>query len=268
MLDYPVTRFGAVGDGKTDCTEAIAAAITAASRHERSFRHAQRPIVRFPSGGVFLTRPFNLSSHLIVEIDGTILAAIGEEMERRWPRIPPLPTYGRDRDGAKKQRHQALLMGTAAEDIVIRGGGTIDGQGAWWWERRHHLRAGRPHLIELYNCTRVEVAGITLRDSPFWTVHPVYSEQIHLHHLTIRAPLYSPNTDGLDPDSSRHVMIEHNDISCGDDHIAIKVFSAPSAVYPLCSSPGQCGLVHCMEPLALARAPLMRALALACTHAR
>ena len=34
--------------------------------------------------------------------------------------------------------------------------------------------------------------------------------------------MYAPNSDGIDPDSSRDVMIEHNDVSCGDDHIAIK----------------------------------------------
>ncbi|KAL3902854.1 MAG: hypothetical protein SGILL_010671 [Bacillariaceae sp.] len=40
--------------------------------------------------------------------------------------------------------------------------------------------------------------------------------------MKIRAPMYSPNVDGIDPDSCRNVMIEHNDISCGDDHIAVK----------------------------------------------
>ena len=34
--------------------------------------------------------------------------------------------------------------------------------------------------------------------------------------------MYAPNSDGIDPDSCRNVMIEHNDVSVGDDHIAIK----------------------------------------------
>ena len=34
--------------------------------------------------------------------------------------------------------------------------------------------------------------------------------------------MYAPNSDGVDPDSSINVMIEHNDISTGDDGIAIK----------------------------------------------
>jgi polygalacturonase len=72
------------------------------------------------------------------------------------------------------------------------------------------------------NCSQIEITGVTLKDSPFWTVHPVLSRNVHIHHTTIRAPLYAPNVDGIDPDSSRNVMIEYNDISCGDDHIAIK----------------------------------------------
>lgn len=215
-----MTDFGAVGDGRTDCTAAIIAAVAAASR--RAARTSRKAAVRFGRGLTFLTRPFNLTSGLVVQVDGTIRAATGDAAQRQWPRLPPLPTYGRDRDGAKRWRHQALIMAEQAHGVVIRGRGTIDGQGAWWWTRRRELRGGRPHLLEFYNCTRVELAGVTLRDSPFWTVHPVYSSWVHVHDVTIRAPLYAPNTDGIDPDSSRHVLIERCDISCGDDHVAIK----------------------------------------------
>lgn len=40
--------------------------------------------------------------------------------------------------------------------------------------------------------------------------------------MNITAPPTSPNTDGIDPDSSQNVLIERCSISCGDDHIAIK----------------------------------------------
>ena len=45
---------------------------------------------------------------------------------------------------------------------------------------------------------------------------------MHIHDLVITAPADSPNTDGIDPDSSRNVLIERCTISCGVDHIAIK----------------------------------------------
>ena len=63
---------------------------------------------------------------------------------------------------------------------------------------------------------------MTLRDSPFWCLHPVYCNDVHIHHMAIRSRMYAPNSDGIDPDSSRNVMIEHNDVSTGDDNIAIK----------------------------------------------
>ena len=46
--------------------------------------------------------------------------------------------------------------------------------------------------------------------------------RIHIHDATITAPFDSPNTDGIDPDSSRDVLIENNVIGCGDDYVTIK----------------------------------------------
>ena len=112
------------------------------------------------------------------------------------------------------------------DDVHISGEGTLHGGGAWWWKKRASsstaLAAGRPHLLEIYNSSRVEVAGITLQDSAFWTLHPVYSHDVYIHDVNISAPADSDNTDGIDPDSSSNVLIERCVISCGDDHIAIK----------------------------------------------
>lgn len=124
-------------------------------------------------------------------------------------------------------RYQAFIYGYQAEHVKIMGSGVIDGSGDWWWNAFSNkssslLHAGRPNLMQLVHCKHVEVTGVTLRDSPFWCVHPVYCEHLHFHHMAITARTYAPNSDGIDPDSSRHVLIEHNDIGCGDDHIAIK----------------------------------------------
>lgn len=123
-------------------------------------------------------------------------------------------------------RYQAFIFANDAQNLKIMGSGVIDGSGDWWWNAHSHnhslLHAGRPDLMQLVNCTHVEITGIELRDSPFWCLHPVYCQHVHIHHMSITARTYAPNSDGIDPDSSSHVLIEHNDIGCGDDHIAIK----------------------------------------------
>lgn len=237
-VSYDVTSYGAVGDGSTDDTLSIAKALADASK-------AKPSVVHFPAGKSFLTGPLNMSSHMTLLVDGTLLAKSGSNTAdgiAAWPQIPPLATYGNSRDGPYRRwsidgpywylQYQAFIYAVNATDIRIAGKGTIDGQGAWWWTkwRRevYYGSAGRPNLVQFVGCRRVEVTGVVLRDSPFWCLHPVLCTDVHVHHMSIRSrtffPSHSPDAsaDGIDPDSSRNVMIEHNDVSCGEDNIAIK----------------------------------------------
>lgn len=114
--------------------------------------------------------------------------------------------------------------------------GTVDGQGAVWWDwfHNHTLNYTRPPLVELMYSTRVVISNLTFINSPFWNIHPVYcrflsrisschlllkhrfnrdgnyhplyrifpprmNSQVLVQHLTILAPISSPNTDGIDP---------------------------------------------------------------------
>ena len=62
------------------------------------------------------------STHVgLFDIDG-VLRGMTSSLER-WPLLQPLPSYGRDRDGAKSHRHQALLMLHGVKHVVIRGRG-------------------------------------------------------------------------------------------------------------------------------------------------
>lgn len=72
---------------------------------------------------------------------------------------------------------------------------------------------------------------------PFWAIHPYACDDVHIENVVFTAPLTSPNTDGIDPDSCTNVKIINFTASCGDDAIAIKsgkdeygrVFNRPSS---------------------------------------
>ena len=54
--------------------------------------------------------------------------------------------------------------------------GTIDGQGAVWWNafRNETLKYTRGHMVELIRGRNILISNLTFRNSPFWTIHPVY----------------------------------------------------------------------------------------------
>ncbi|XP_074560393.1 putative polygalacturonase [Curcuma longa] len=213
-----VTEFGAVGDGVTLNTKAFQNAIF----YLHSFADKGGAQLFVPAGK-WLTGSFSLISHLTLSLDKDAVI-IGSKDPVDWPIIDPLPSYGRGRElpGA---RHQSLIHGSNLTDVIITGGnGTVNGQGSVWWDwfRNNTLDYTRPHLIELMYSTGVVISNLTFIDSPFWAIHPVYCSQVLIQNVTILAPSDSPNTDGIDPDSSNNVCIEDCYITTGDDLIVIK----------------------------------------------
>ncbi|KAE9618864.1 hypothetical protein Lal_00047970 [Lupinus albus] len=213
-----ITDFGAVGDGVTLNTKAFQNAIF----YLNSFSDKGGAKLFVPAGQ-WLTGSFDLISHLTLSLDKDAVI-LGSNNTDDWPVVDPLPSYGRGRE-LPGGRHKSLIYGRNLTDVVITGNnGTIDGQGSIWWSRFQNktLNYTRPHLVELMNSTGIHIANLTFMNSPFWTIHPVYCSHVTVQNVTILAPLSSPNTDGIDPDSSDNVCIEDCYISTGDDLISIK----------------------------------------------
>ncbi|KAL2345539.1 hypothetical protein Fmac_006824 [Flemingia macrophylla] len=213
-----ITEFGAVGDGVTLNTKAFQNAIF----YLNSFADKGGAKLFVPAGR-WLTGSFDLISHLTLWLDKDAVI-LGSTNPEDWPVVDPLPSYGRGRE-LPGGRHRSLIYGLNLTDVIITGNnGTIDGQGLIWWSRFRNktLDYTRPHLVELMNSTGVLISNLTFLNSPFWTIHPVYCSQVTVQNVAIIAPLDSPNTDGIDPDSSDNVCIEDCYISTGDDLIAIK----------------------------------------------
>jgi len=79
----------------------------------------------------------------------------------------------------------------------------------------------RPPFIQPIRCKNVRIQGITIVNSPFWTINPEFCENVTVDGVTIANPL-SPNTDGINPESCRYVHISNCHISVGDDCITLK----------------------------------------------
>ena len=78
----------------------------------------------------------------------------------------------------------------------------------------------RPQLVNFVRCENVIIEGVSLLNSPFWVIHPMFCK-----NLTVRnAYIYNegPNGDGCDPESCEDVLIEGCTFHTGDDCIALK----------------------------------------------
>ena len=237
---YDIRDYGGVSDGTTSCTEAIHQAIAAAAAKGGG-------TIYFPAG-IFLTGPIRLESHITLFVDSGAVLKFSTNFDDYLPMVPSRW------EGIEVTNFSPLIYAQNAEDIAIRGRGTLDGQGrAWWsylakaktqkgenkdkWQKEfarlnpHPLVAPtyktldmgfmRPPFIQPYNCTNVMVEGVTIINSPFWTITPLYCENVMVNDVIIHNPI-SPNTDGINPDSCHKVRIANCDISVGDDCITIK----------------------------------------------
>jgi polygalacturonase len=213
---FDVTKFGARGDGVVNDTEAVRRAIAACS---------PSGTVTFPAG-VYLVGALVLKSNMTLELPtGAKLQFLGQH-EAEYPHVT-LALPGPDGDVPIVSR--ALLSAIDAENITITGGGIINGNGPSWWPPDRSLQ--RPFLVEFVQCQNLFVQGVTFEDPPFWNTHPLYVDDAIFSGVTFRksSPKHGTNGDGLNPDSSRNILIVGCTFHNQDDSIAIKSGKASPA---------------------------------------
>jgi polygalacturonase len=203
----------------------------------------------FPAG-VYETGPITLYSNLIITLEqGAMIKFIADPtlyspIWTRW-------------EGVECYAMHPLLYASKASNITIRGTGIIDGSGQWWWEAFRQIEAEdrttpikpyelmlaklnpdyksrpgggarpqtqflRPPLVQFWQCSNIRLQDFTLQNSPFWTLHTVYSKNIVIAGMKILNPPDAINTDAIDLDSSKDVSIEHCLFDVGDDAITLK----------------------------------------------
>jgi polygalacturonase len=196
--------FGAKGDGVTKDTISLQRAIDACSISGGG-------TVKLTGSPMFVSGPLILKSNITLQIAaGTTLA--GSQDHDDYPEMEEFHAKGR----------QPLLGADQAENVTINGGGTIDGRGDSWWNNRApgYLR---PKLVVFRYSKHILMENITVENSPEWQIVPYYSDDLIFRNMKIYAPEgKSHNTDGIDPFSSGHIIIDHVTIDTGDDNVAIK----------------------------------------------
>ena len=217
-----VKRFGAKGDGITNDTNQIQAAILACPDNGR---------VYFPEGNYY-TSPLFLRSNITIELaKGARL--VGDIDRNHYPVLPGV-TYTSDEkdeynlgswEGNPLDCFASIITGVNVENVNIIGEGVIDGNANnsdWWVDVRTRRIAWRPRGVFLNKCKNVTLQGVTVQNTPSWNLHPYFSENLKFIDLKIVNPKDSPNTDGCDPESCKNVDIIGVYFSVGDDCIAIK----------------------------------------------
>lgn len=209
---FNVTSYGAVGNGTTDNTAAIQAALNAANA-------AGGGTVTIPAG-TFLSGPITLYSRINLNLaSGAILKA--QPYGSTYYPLGQPTTVGTTKT-ADPRTYTNFITAESLNNIQISGQGKIDGQGAPWWAAFDNGDiANRPILIYLHKCTTVDVENVTLTSSP--VAHLVFKDGVTnatVQGMTIATPVPSHNTDGIDV-SGQHILINNCNISDGDDNIAI-----------------------------------------------
>lgn len=190
--------------------------------------------------GTFLTGGlhFKQGTHLYLEDGATLL---GSDFIGDYP-------LGKTRiEGETCTYFGALINADGLDGFTISGKGTIDGNGLryhkqFWLRRKWNRQCTnkdeqRPRLVYVSNCKNVQIEGVKLQNSAFWTTHIYNSENVKLLNLSIYSlgkPNHAkgPSTDAIDLDVVKNILVKGCFMSVNDDAIAMKGGKGPWADDP------------------------------------
>ncbi|MBN2697196.1 MAG: glycoside hydrolase family 28 protein, partial [Bacteroidales bacterium] len=231
--DFNIMDFGADNDGETLCTKAFRKAVEACNE-----AGGGRVVV---PAGVFLTGPIHLKSNVNLHVSE------GATVKFSLDTADYLPAVLTRFEGTECYSYSPLIYAFEQENIAITGQGTLDGQASFenWWGMIRRARQDiqnlrtmaeeeipveerifggghniRPLMIQPYRCKNILIDSVTIKNSPFWHIHPVLSTNFTLSNVTIIG--HGPNNDGCNPESCEDILIENTYFDTGDDCIAIK----------------------------------------------
>lgn len=224
-IDYNVLSFGAVGDGKTNDTIAIQAAIDACCQ-----KGGGRVV--FPGGHTYRSGALVLCSNLELHLQmGAVLQSSDNLEDYRLfggsdaPEKREVPSYV-NCEYAGAPTHY-FLYAKDCQNLAITGLGVIDGNEDIFYGEvtKWHIEGSfypRAPMLFIENTDHLTIRDVTLRRSAFWTVHMVGCRDVLISGIRILNNLRMANCDGIDPDHCQNVRIDGCHIECADDCIVFK----------------------------------------------
>ncbi|MGY5354179.1 glycoside hydrolase family 28 protein [Wenyingzhuangia sp. IMCC45467] len=232
---YPITEFGAIPNNKTANSNAIKKAIDEAHK-------AGGGIVVIPKGE-WITKAIHLKSHINLHLSKGATLLFSENPKDYLPAVHS--TW----EGMECYNYSPLIYAYQCKNIAITGTGTLkakmDVWKTWFSRPKAHMdnlkklynfsayntpvkerqmadsnANFRPQFIQLNRCENILLDGFSIKNSPFWTIHPYLSKNIIIKNLNVYA--HGHNNDGVDPEMSQNILIENCVFDQGDDAIAIK----------------------------------------------
>ncbi len=210
------------GDGKSDDTSAIQSLILSMPADTTIY---------FPKG-TYCINPIFLKSNISLYLDKDAVLLANNDRTT----FPIIPGYLESYDGKTEvtvaswegnplECFASIVSCFEVENVTIYGQGTINGNAKdsdWWHDPKGKNMAYRPRTVQMTRSKNVTLQGITVCNSPSWTIHPLQSENIDLINIFVTNPADSPNTDGIDPESSENINIIGTEVSVGDDCVVLK----------------------------------------------
>lgn len=225
---YRITNYGVLNDGKV-YTKELQALIDQISANGGGVMVVPQGI--YKTGALF----FRQGVHLHIYAGGVLM---GSENPTDFPLVNTRI------EGETCKYYSALINADGLDGFTISGQGTIDGNGlTYWqhfWERRSwnpkctNKDEQRPRLVYVSNSKNVQIEGVHLQNSPFWTTHIFKSENVKLLRLYIYSPakpVKAPSTDAIDLDVVKNILVKDCYMSVNDDAVAIKGGKGPYADY-------------------------------------
>lgn len=217
---YKITDYGVINDSTIIQTEKIQAVIDKVA--EAGGGVVLIPKGTFLSGSLF----FKPKTHLHLEKDAVLK---GSDDISNFEIVPTRI------EGQSINYFAALVNADNVDGFTISGEGTINGNGLRYWKsfwlRRQinpkctNIEELRPRLVYISNSKNVQLSGVRLINSPFWTTHFYKCENVKLLNLYIyspKEPVKAPSSDAVDIDACTNFHIKSCYLSVNDDAVALK----------------------------------------------